>query len=90
MKSYGANILVEPAGATLALNIGGLQLNPLAQQNYLDEAELPYIKEIFWRNNIIGFAPLLEGKVKAGGRRVPLVGTFFDQPLALADSYNFV
>ena len=32
---------------------------------FLDEKELPNIKDIFWRNNIVGFAPLLSADVKA-------------------------
>ena len=64
LKSYGANILVEPASnAALPDELShNVDLN---SQDFLDEKELPNIKDIFWRNNIVGFAPLLSADVKA-------------------------
>ena len=64
LKSYGANILIEPAGnAVLSeeFNTG----TALASQDFIDEKELPAIKDIFWRNNIVGFAPQLTATVQA-------------------------
>ena len=64
LKSYGANILVEPA-SNAALPDELSHNADLSSQDFLDEKELPNIKDIFWRNNIVGFAPLLSADVKA-------------------------
>ena len=83
LKSYGANILIEPAGGAL------LPDEVAGQQYYLDEKVLPSVMDIFWRNNIYGFAPLLNGHVRAGGVEVAVLGTFFDHPLDVADESNY-
>ncbi|MDR1280594.1 MAG: hypothetical protein LBK99_07200, partial [Opitutaceae bacterium] len=65
MKSYGANILVEPAiQAVLPELLGDAAHAPRNTSDYIDESELLNIKEIFWRNNILGFAPLLSGEAR--------------------------
>ena len=63
LRSYGANILVEP----LAAEQGG----------ELNEADLPRIKSVFWRYNIIGFAPYLFGTatLRSGERQERGVAT---------------
>ncbi len=66
MKSYGANIRVVPKSETVALEVGGIDYNPLKGRDYLDESDLPLIKDIFWRNNIVGLAPFL--RTVGGGR----------------------
>lgn len=47
LKSYGANILIEPAGQVALPSLFGEQSNPLSGQDFLDQAELPNIKDIF-------------------------------------------
>ena len=89
MKSYGANILIEPAGQATLPSLFGEKNNPLAGQDFLDEAELPNIKDIFWRNNIIGFAPLLSGEVSVQQRVVPVLGTFFEHKVNVPDEENY-
>ncbi|PJG82648.1 ABC transporter permease [Caviibacterium pharyngocola] len=94
LKSYGANILVEPAGsAVLPQDISGN--SALSTQDFLDEKELPNVKDIFWRNNIVGFAPLLSAEVDAVSardnqpQRVSVLGTFFDRPIAVPDEDDY-
>lgn len=89
LKSYGANILIEPAGQAALPALFGESSNPLAGQDFLDEAELPNIKDIFWRNNIVGFAPLLSGEVEVQGKRVAVLGTFFEQPVDVPDETDY-
>ncbi len=89
MKSYGANILIEPAGQATLPALFGEKSNPLAGQEFLDEAELPNIKDIFWRNNIIGFAPLLSGEVSVQGHSVIALGTFFDRAVDVPDEEDY-
>lgn len=70
LRSYGANILVEPA---------------LSEGGYLQEEDLPKIKTVFWKYNITGFAPYLFGRVRLScGSRAEegvLTGTWFGRQL---------
>lgn len=71
LRSYGANILLEPA----AMEGGGS----------LREADLPKIKTVFWKYNITGFTPYLYGvaEFSAGGKRERgiVAGTWFNKQL---------
>jgi putative ABC transport system permease protein len=73
LRSYGANILLEPA----ALEGGG----------YLRETDLPKIKTVFWKYNITGFTPYLFGvaDISAGSKheRGILAGTWFSKDLEI-------
>lgn len=89
LKSYGANILIEPAGQAALPALFSEQSNPLSGQDFLDEKELPNIKDIFWRNNIVGFAPLLGGEVMLNGKPVNIFGTFFNQPVGVPDEEDY-
>ena len=59
-RSLGANLLVTPQADTLPLEIGGVDYRPVDAGAYLQDASLGKLKTIFWRNNIIGFAPFLD------------------------------
>ena len=95
MKSYGSNIRVTPKSEATSLVIGGIDYNPLKGRDHLSEADLAKIKDIFWRNNIVGLAPRLsltvaaapvrDGGAAGGASDVPLVGTYFDHVVALPD-----
>src|ERR1700730_12084188 len=63
-RSLGANLLVTPATDTLPLEIGGVDYRPVDAGAYLPEGELGKLKTIFWRNNIMGFAPFLDVPVE--------------------------
>lgn len=77
LRKYGANILVEPK----------------AGQDYLRAEELPKIKSVFWRHNIIGFVPYLYGIVQAGSTKKPmkvvLTGTWFKKSILQSDGSRF-
>ena len=105
LKSYGANILVEPA-SNAALPDELSHSSSLSSQDFLDEKELPNIKDIFWRNNIVGFAPLLSANVQAvkftdysanspkkstalSAKTINLLGTFFDHQIAIPDEDDY-
>lgn len=97
LKSYGANILIEPASNAALPD----ELNSniaLSGQDFIDEKELPNIKDIFWRNNIVGFAPQLTATVEvmkttekstALSQRVSILGTFFDHNIAIPDEEDY-
>jgi putative ABC transport system permease protein len=59
-RSLGANLLVTPKADTLPLEIGGVDYRPANSGGYLSLKDLPKLKQIFWRNNIVGFAPFTE------------------------------
>jgi putative ABC transport system permease protein len=80
LRSYGANLVVTPADESLDVQIGSVDLKP-AGGAFLSEADLPKIKGIFWRNNIVGFAPELPVSVKVGNRDATLIGTYFSKKL---------
>ncbi|EHR8837285.1 ABC transporter permease [Shigella flexneri] len=89
LKSYGANILIEPAGQAALPALFSEKSNPLSGQDFLDEAELPNIKDIFWRNNIVGFAPMLGGDVTVNDQDIRVLGTFFSQPITIPDEEGY-
>lgn len=81
LRAYGANLVVTPEEDSLDVQIGSVNLKPAENGAYLNEADLPKIKGIFWRNNITGFAPQLPVGVQAGGKQVTLLGTYFAKAL---------
>ncbi|HEX3354945.1 MAG TPA: ABC transporter permease [Terriglobales bacterium] len=83
LRTYGANLIVTPQEDTLDVEIGGVNLKPPSDGAYLSEGDLPRIKGMFWRNNIVGFAPMLPVNVSLAGReKVTLLGTYFSKQLA--------
>jgi putative ABC transport system permease protein len=86
LRTYGANLIVTPQEDTLDLQIGGVDLKPPSDGAYLEEADLPKIKGMFWRNNIVGFAPVLPVNVSIGNadtsKTVSLLGTYFSKQLS--------
>ena len=70
VRSFGANIKLEPAGAALPVRVGGHELAPAISPGYLDAAGLSALKSIFWANNILEISPRLWANV--GG--VPFLG----------------
>lgn len=90
LKSYGANINIVPKSESLSMEVGGVDYNPLKGKVFLDEKYLPNIKDIFWRNNIVGFAPFLSEKVLLNDKeKVSIEGTFFDKNLPVPDESDF-
>lgn len=89
LRSFGANILITPAADGLAVAVGGVDYRPAASGAYLPEASLVNLKQTFWRNNIVAFAPFLYLPVAIAGRRAVLVGSWFRQPLPVSKSEVF-
>ncbi|MBI2997581.1 MAG: ABC transporter permease, partial [Deltaproteobacteria bacterium] len=82
LRSFGANILLVPKAEPLEVEIGGLKYVAPEEAAYLEEAQLAKIKTIFWRHNIVSFAPFLSRIVQVQGRSVLLVGTWFDREVS--------
>ena len=101
-RSLGANLLVTPATDTLPLEIGGVDYRPVDAGAYLPEGDLGKLKTIFWRNNIVGFAPFLDVPVEIApasargnqtahetGREI-LIGTWYSHSVDVPDGSKFV
>jgi putative ABC transport system permease protein len=92
-RSLGANLLVTPQADTLPLVIGGVDYRPVDDGAYLPAGELGKLKTIFWRNNIVGFAPFLdvpvtvvpEAQGHAAGEKVTLIGTWYRHDVQIPD-----
>ncbi|HEV2490249.1 MAG TPA: ABC transporter permease [Candidatus Acidoferrales bacterium] len=98
-RSLGANLLVTPQSDTLPVEIGGVDYRPVSEGAYLQVADLPKLKTIFWRNNILGFTPFLDVPValtltNSAGRpretRATLIGTWYRHEVPLADGTSFL
>jgi len=81
LRTYGANLVVTPEEDNLDVQIGSVDLKPAGSGAYLDEAALPKIKGIFWRNNIAAFTPEFPVTVQVSGENVTLLGTYFSKSL---------
>ena len=79
LRSFGANILVEPKIEGLA-DISG-------QKRFLRQVDVVRAKTIFWRNNILGIAPFLDAKVEIKVRdiaeQVDVAGMWYEKQLPL-------
>jgi putative ABC transport system permease protein len=104
-RSLGANLLVTPATDTLPLEIGGVDYRPVDAGAYLPEGDLGKLKTIFWRNNVIGFAPFLDVPVHVTAtsldkNKMPgaatentqetLIGTWYSHSVDVPDGSKFV
>jgi putative ABC transport system permease protein len=88
-QALGANLVVTPKSDTLPLEIGGVDYRPVDEGSYLKEADLGKLKMIFWRNNILGFAPFLDVPAAANGKSETLIGTWYDHDVTVPDSTTF-
>jgi putative ABC transport system permease protein len=81
LRAFGANISVTPAADSLSIAVGGVDYRPAGAGAFLPESDLANLRKIFWRNNIMGFAPFLYAPARVGGRRVVLIGSWFNHAL---------
>jgi putative ABC transport system permease protein len=100
-RSLGANLLVTPEADSLPLEIGGVDYRAVNAGAYLLEADLPKIKTVFWHNNIIAFAPVLEARVTVWSPasrqwsssgvagKTALIGTWSGHSLSLSEGKSF-
>jgi putative ABC transport system permease protein len=86
LRSYGANLVITPQEDTLDVEIGGVNLKPPSDGQFLNEADLPKIRGTFWHHNIVGFSPMLPAVVRvrtnSGDQEVRLLGTYFNKQLS--------
>lgn len=85
LKTYGANIMVEPRGASILSDLYGVSEGAGVTDKFLLESELPKMKTIFWAFNIVDFSPYLDVQARVNGaeNEVTLLGTWFSNHLNL-------
>src|SRR5271157_6627930 len=100
-RSLGANLIVTPQADSLPLEIGGVDYRPANAGAYLPEADLGKLKTIFWRFNIMSFAPILDVPVDAQAvnksaaeplqaiGRTTLIGTWHDREVPIPDGNTY-
>jgi putative ABC transport system permease protein len=91
-RSLGANLIVTPESDTLPLQIGGVDYRPVNEGAYLNVSDLGKLKMIFWRNNIIGFAPFLDVPATISGNseiHTTLIGTWYQHEVPVPDGTTF-
>jgi putative ABC transport system permease protein len=86
LRSFGANLSVLPAGGGSPVVFAGEDLTSLRPRSYLSSSDILKVKENFWKNNVLAFAPFLDTAVVAGAGSTVLVrGTWFDRSVTLED-----
>lgn len=101
-RSLGANLLVTPQADSLPLEIGGVDYRPANAGAYLPEADLGKLKTIFWRFNIMAFAPILDVPVQAWSpaskswsspgavEHATLIGTWSAHSVPIPDGSSYI
>lgn len=96
-RGLGANLLITSQADSLPLEIGGVDYRPVDAGSYLPESDLGKLKTIFWRNNIVGFAPVLEVPVvakllspEALPIKATLIGTWARHSVLIPDGRTYV
>jgi len=98
-RALGANLLVTPQSDSLPLEIGGVDYRPANAGAYLPEADLGRLKTIFWRFNIMAFAPILEEPAYvwknprinlASVQKIQLIGTWVNHEVKIPDGTSYV
>jgi putative ABC transport system permease protein len=91
-RKYGANIMVVPHSDTIEVGFPGVDFGSVTEQKYINESDLWKIKTIYWRNNVLGFAPFLYQVVSVGEdideQNVVLVGTYFNKDVEIIEPYS--
>lgn len=91
-RKYGANLMVAPQSDTIEVGFPGVDFGSVTEQRYINESDLWKIKTIYWRNNVLGFTPLLYQVVRVGEdvneQNVVLVGTYFNKDVEIIEPYS--
>jgi putative ABC transport system permease protein len=90
LRSFGSNLTVTPAADGLPVAVGGIDYRPASAGAFLPESALVNLKRIFWRNNIVAFAPFLYVPATLAGQRVVVIGSWFEKTLPVDKSEVFV
>src|SRR5262245_31941235 len=81
LNSFGANLVVLPSGGSAPVVVGGEDVSSLRVPSWLSVEDIPKVKDNFWKNNILGLAPMLDVAAASGGEVFVLRGTWFERAL---------
>jgi putative ABC transport system permease protein len=90
LRSFGTNLAITPAADGLPVAVGGVDYRPAGAGAFLPESTLVSLKKIFWRNNIVAFAPFLYVPATLEGQRVVVIGSWFEKTMPVDKSEVFV
>lgn len=90
LRSFGANIKVLPIASSIPVRVGNYELTPSMGPGYLEESDIPKLKRIFWRNNIMGIVPRLWANGELNGRDVKLLGIWFEHKIPVEGGTPFL
>jgi putative ABC transport system permease protein len=84
LDEFGANIVIIPRSDDLSLSYGGMSFGGVSiDVQSLKESDIPKIRQIEVRDNVNTVSPKLIGVVEIEGKRVPLMGVWFEEELKL-------
>jgi putative ABC transport system permease protein len=89
LRSFGANLSITPAADGLPVAVGGVDYRPAGTGAFLPESALVSLKKIFWRNNIVAFAPFLYVPARVDGEPVVVIGSWFENAMPVDKSEVF-
>ena len=96
LRAYGANLILVPEGGLLASEVPGSDFLPAVHTTAIAESSLGDLRHAYWRNNILGYAPVLQtvGYLEAEGgpsraetsdeTPISVVGTWFRRSETMA------
>ncbi len=91
-RKYGANLLIVPHSDTIEVGFPGVEFGSVTEQRYINESDIWKIKTIYWRNNVLGFAPFLYQVVTARSEQaeqnIVLTGTYFNRTILIETPYS--
>ena len=90
LKAFGANLVVVPAQASHPVRMAGEDVTRWRLPSYLEAREILHVKENFWKNNILAFAPVLDARVTTRAGEIPLRGTWFERQVTLDSGERFI
>ncbi len=86
LRAAGANIVVTKRAAGLTGGVGSVTTSAVGSANFIEEAEVPKIKSIFWGLNILGLSPSL--LAQDGARQVQ--GVWFAHPIKTPEGATMI
>lgn len=90
LRSFGANIKVLPVSSAIPVKVGDYELDIPKDSAYLTEKDFPKLKEIFWRNNILGIVPRLWAEGEVNGKDIPILGLWFEHKIPTEAGEDFL
>ena len=84
LDEFGANILIIPRSDDLSFSYGGMNIGGVAiDTQTLKDSDIPKIRQIEVRENVSTVSPKLIAVVQIEGKKVPLMGVYFQEEVRL-------